>query len=594
MTEHVRVPAFDPIPNVQPSLACIDARCILAASLPISRRLLQADEAVTFPLCNSLETAIKTTVSGEVQASYGHNANCMWMLQTGMDTVTAEFSAFETEMGYDFVRIYDGPTANPNALLTMLTGKTIPQPVTATSGTMLIVLSSDVSVAGSGFALTWTSSELTQSTVAAAVTSGVAEQCSGNINLATGDGTLTDGSGNYKNNAGCSWAITSATGRYITLSFSALDLEDQYDYVRVYDEFDGSTTNPHGTGLLLGSYTGRNLPASVTSTTGHMFVVLASDSSVVSSGFVASYTTDANAPTVIGAGGRSAPSSSTGYVAPIYAASNGPCSGTARLMAASGSFSTGSVLGSNLYGSNAECNWEIQPSVPNAVITLTFNSFATEYVYDHVQVYDGSRLIGQYSGFNNPGTLTATSGSMTVIFDTDGSVEHGGFTAQYTVTQGSGAVNPINNIYPEPANTVVVPQQQLPVVTIPGVPSACQQIQRLTSTRGSFSSGSTYIDNANCRWLINAGAGAQVQLQFRRFEMEDFYDWVWVYDGPNDSAPLAGKYSGSSLPPVMTATSGMMFVKLTSDSSIHLGGFDAFYSVMSAEEANSRRIQPSP
>ena len=466
----------------------------------------------------------------------------MWMLQTGRDSVTVEFSAFEMEMGYDFVRIYDGTTADPNALLTMLTGKTMPQPVTAASGTMLIVLSSDVSVAGSGFALAWTSSELAQSATAAIVASGGAPQCSGNVNLATADGTITDGSGNYQNTAGCSWAITSSTGRYITLSFSALDLEDQYDYVRVYDEFDGGVTSPHGTGLLLGSYSGRSLPASVTSTTGHMFIVLASDSSVVSSGFVASYTTAANPPTAtIGAGGLSAPSSSAGYVAPVYTATNRPCSGTARLTAATGTFTSGNTVGSNLYGSNAGCHWEIQPSVPNAVIALTFNSFATEYVYDHVQVYDGSRLIGQYSGFNNPGTLTATSGSMTVVFDTDGSVEHGGFTAQYTATQGSGAVNPISNAYPQPSNTLVIPQQQQrPIVTIPGVPSACQQTQRLTSTRGSFSSGSSYIDNANCRWLITAAIGAQVQLSFRRFEMEDFYDWVWVYDGPDESSPLAG------------------------------------------------------
>jgi hypothetical protein len=567
------------------------------------RSLLQASTAETapFPTCSSLETDLKVAREGGIQASYTHNTNCMWIIQTGQDTVTVDFTAFELEMGYDFVRIYDGSTANPNSLLTMLTGKTLPAPVTASSGTMLIVLSSDASVAGTGFALSWTSSAVSQQAVqlSEAVATNT-QPCHGNVQLETADGTITDGSSNYANGARCSWAIKSTTGRYITLSFSSLDLEDQYDYVRVYDEYTETINEHHvptGSGLLLGAFTGRNIPASVTSTTGHMFIVLSSDSSVVSSGFVASYVTSASIPQIGGSVARTPPSTSSSWATPAFntpfvSAATGACSGTTQLRTNSGNFGSGHALGSNLYGTNADCRWEIQPTVPNALITLTFSTFATEYVYDAVQVYDGATLLGQYSGFNNPGSLTASSGSMTVVFGSDGSVEHGGFSASYVAVEGE--MPALTNGYPQPLAPVVQQLPQQPTVINPSIPSACQTLQRLNPPSGSFGTGSAYIDNANCRWLIDAGPGAQVHLQFRRFEMEDFYDWVWVYDGVDENAPLAGKYSGSTLPPNVMATSGRMYIKLTSDSSVHLGGFAAFYSVMSADEANSRRIQPSP
>lgn len=66
-------------------------------------------------------------------------------------------------------------------------------------------------------------------------------------------------------------------------------------------------------------------------------------------------------------------------------------------------------------------------------VRLTFTSFSTEATYDVVSIYNGpttaSPLLGSYSGSTNPGTITATSGCLTIRFTSDGSVQGNGWAA---------------------------------------------------------------------------------------------------------------------------------------------------------------------
>jgi CUB domain/Divergent InlB B-repeat domain/Secretion system C-terminal sorting domain/Fibronectin type III domain len=112
----------------------------------------------------------------------------------------------------------------------------------------------------------------------------------GNAVLTTCNGTITDGSGenDYLDNTNCSWLIQPSTPSPITLTFTALDVESNYDFVRVYD---GSTTNHP----LLGEFTGNSLPNAVTSTAGSMLVVFTSDEFVSGLGWAANYSCTTNA-----------------------------------------------------------------------------------------------------------------------------------------------------------------------------------------------------------------------------------------------------------------------------------------------------------
>lgn len=241
---------------------------------------------------------------------------------------------------------------------------------------------------------------------------------------------LDDGSGvnNYYNNSDCSWLIQPTNATSITLSFDEFNLEEPssdgntiYDAIEVYD---GTDT----TGILLGRFTGSNIPNSVTSSGGSMFIHFFSDFSVNDSGWSAYYTTITN----------------------TY------CNANTTLITSSGSFNDGS--GVNQYGNNSDCKWLIQPTGATS-ITLNFVSFDTEQNYDGVIVYDGvdtsATQLGLFTGSTIPSPVTSTGGSMLVWFLSDEIIRDVGFSANYSSTSTGIEENSIAStlsIYPNPNN----------------------------------------------------------------------------------------------------------------------------------------------
>ncbi len=98
----------------------------------------------------------------------------------------------------------------------------------------------------------------------------------------------------------------------------------------------------------------------------------------------------------------------------------------------------------------------------------------------------------------------------------------------------------------------------------------------ITACRGIlYDSGgpnSPYGNNQNLTTVI--AAGGVITLTFQgQFQLEPNLDFVRVYNGPNTASPLLGEFTGTSLPPVLTANSGYATVVLTSDPNVAYGGF---------------------
>jgi Zn-dependent metalloprotease len=340
---------------------------------------------------------------GSGTSNYGNNSLCYWLIAPPCATsVTLSFSSFNTEANYDGVIVYNGSNTSAPVLLNT-SGTTIPSNVTATSGVMLVVFVSDWSTKYAGFAASYTSTGT--------------PYCSGTSTLNTNDyGTITDGSGlnNYCNNMDCRWLIQPPQATSVTLTFTSFKTEASstdgfsiYDAVEVYD---GTNT----TAPLLGRFSGSNLPPSVTSTSGSMYIRFFSDVSVNDSGWSAYFT-----------------STTTSY-----------CSGTTILTTDTGSFNDGS--GSNNYSNNASCKWLIQPAGASS-ISLSFTSFDTELNYDGIIVYDGgdtsATKLGVYTGNTLPPTLTSTGGSMLVWFLSDQALRRQGWNASYNSVSTCGSIS---------------------------------------------------------------------------------------------------------------------------------------------------------
>ncbi|MCX6230171.1 MAG: M4 family metallopeptidase [Bacteroidetes bacterium] len=97
-----------------------------------------------------------------------------------------------------------------------------------------------------------------------------------------------------------------------------------------------------------------------------------------------------------------------------------------------------------LYDNGADSNYKDNSDVTTTIspagaasIAITFTTFGFENNYDYLYIYDGtstsSTLIGQYTGtsFPNGGTVTSTTGSITVRLTSDGAVNDIGFIAHW-------------------------------------------------------------------------------------------------------------------------------------------------------------------
>ena len=346
--------------------------------------------------------------------------------------------------------------------------------------------------------------------------------CSGTTNLTASSGTITDGSGsaNYNNNANCKWIIAPPGATQITLNFTNFDTEANYDTVFVYN-------GPDDTFPILATWWGNTLPPTINSTGGALCIKFTSDATTTATGWSATYSSIGITPT---------------------------CNGGTILSAPSGSFNDGS--GTSNYGNNQFCYWFITPPCANSV-TLSFTSFNTELNYDGIIIYDDLNTTNQIavlSGTTIPTPVTSNTGIMVVVFVSDFSTTFQGFNANYTST-GS---------------------------------AYCSGTTTLNSNdAGTFNDGSgtnNYCNNQNCSWLIQPPQATSVTLSFSAFDVESasqdgatFYDAVEVYNGINSSAPLLGRFTGNTIPPLVTSTSGSMFVKFYSDISVTKSGWTANY-----------------
>ena len=81
-----------------------------------------------------------------------------------------------------------------------------------------------------------------------------------------------------------------------------------------------------------------------------------------------------------------------------------------------------------------------------------------------------------------------------------------------------------------------------------------------------------YSNNENTTFVINTGGIITITF-FGQFCVENGLDFLYVYDGPNDTFPLLGVFTGNTLPPTLIANSGAVTIVLTSDPTVAYCGF---------------------
>jgi hypothetical protein len=92
--------------------------------------------------------------SGQIakEGGYGHSHDCQWMITCSEsdDIIELSFTSFDLEGGFDFVNLFDGPTADGSSFVE-LSGTEVPPIQRSSTSSMTVQLTSDGSVAGDGF-----------------------------------------------------------------------------------------------------------------------------------------------------------------------------------------------------------------------------------------------------------------------------------------------------------------------------------------------------------------------------------------------------------------------------------------------------------
>ena len=206
-------------------------------------------------------------------------------------------------------------------------------------------------------------------------------------------------------------------------------------------------------------------------------------------------------------------------------------------------YDTGGPTGN--YSSSANVTTTICPDNTGDVVSVTFNSFATENNYDGLSIYDGSDasapLIdsGKGAGFNSttapagsyygtavadsPGTVIATgaSGCLTFVFTSDGSGTDTGWDAtvscitpsacEITAISGTpGACNPADNTYTADVTVTYTDAPAGGMLDVNGQQFAITSSPQVVTLTGLDSDGAdvdvtaTFTDDVTCTFTATA------------------------------------------------------------------------------------------
>lgn len=91
------------------------------------------------------------------------------------------------------------------------------------------------------------------------------------------------------------------------------------------------------------------------------------------------------------------------------------------------------------------------------------------------------------------------------------------------------------------------------------------------------SGGGNYDNNQNCTWTFTSEFDTRVRVGFYEFNSESCCDFLRIYDGPNDSAPLIAELAGNQDGTQFLSTGNVITVVWSTDFSVTSSGFLAYW-----------------
>uniref|UniRef100_A0AAQ4S5S2 CUB and Sushi multiple domains 1 n=1 Tax=Gasterosteus aculeatus aculeatus TaxID=481459 RepID=A0AAQ4S5S2_GASAC len=268
---------------------------------------------------------------GGYPAPYENNLHCTWTIEadTGK-TISLHFIVFDTEVGHDILRVWDGPSgpSDGGILLKEWSGPALPEDIHSTFNILTLQFDSDYFISKQGFSIQFSTTTATTCNDPGVPVNGsrygdtkepgdsmtfqcdpgyqlqgpdtitcvrldnrfywqpdpptCVAMCGGNVSGPSGVILSPNYPQPYPPGKECDWRIRVNPDFVIALIFKSFNMEPSYDFLHIYE---GEDSN----GPLLASLQGNQAPERIESSGNSLFLAFRSDASLGMSGFAIEY-----------------------------------------------------------------------------------------------------------------------------------------------------------------------------------------------------------------------------------------------------------------------------------------------------------------
>uniref|UniRef100_A0AAY4DQP8 CUB and Sushi multiple domains 2 n=1 Tax=Denticeps clupeoides TaxID=299321 RepID=A0AAY4DQP8_9TELE len=439
----------------------------------------------------------------------------------------------------------------------------------------------------------------------------------------------------YPHGRECDWLVSVTPDYIISLNFNQFSLEPSYDFLHIYD-------GPDSLSPLLGSFYGSDVPERIESSNNTLFLAFRSDASLSSNGFVLQYTENPREscfePGSVRNGTRVGTDLRLGSSVIYYCDSGYRLEGDSTLTCIMGGDSKpswnkpkplciapcggqysgieGVVLSPGYpgnYSSGRSCLYSV--AVPKDYVVFSQFAFFHTALNDVVEVYDGpTQHFSLPLSFSQTGESLplATSNQILIRFTSKGQSTSRGFHLVYQAVPRTSATQ--CSSVPEPRHGrrtgnnfavgavvrfecttgyILEGSNAIECLTVPNalaqwnstipsciVPCGGNLTQR-TGTILSPGYPEPYLNSLSCVWKITVPEGSGIQIQVISFVTEQNWDSLEVFDGGDNTDPMLGSFSGTTVPAVLNSTSNELHLHFFSDISVSAAGFRLEYKTVS-------------
>lgn len=270
------------------------------------------------------------------------------------------------------------------------------------------------------------------------------------------------------------------------------------------------------------------------------------------------------------------------------------------------------------------CNYNTRPNGANSISAVTIHDMEGSYAGSISWFHNcSSSVSAHYCLRSSDGQITqcvpeylrawhvGSENDYTIGLEHEGYVNQTGWYTVAMYQSSAALVRDICNDYGiNPKRTAFWPWTGTTYYNQSGIPGACSKIKghqhypnqthndpgpnwdwdyyyklinnsttptTLTSATGSlFDSGGAsgnYSSVERKIWVIQPNNAGTITLNFSSFNLEDTWDYLYIYDGNNVFSPLIGSYTGTNSPGTITSSGGSITIEFRSDCATTAAGW---------------------